>query len=330
MKKVTYKQAGVDVKIGEAFAKKIKLSNLSKVEAFGSVFPLASALTKCKNPYLVSSADGVGTKLIIAQKLGIHNTVGVDLVAMNVNDLICVGARPLFFLDYIACGKVKLTTLDAVMLGIKQGLSESDCLLLGGETAEMPGMYKSQEYDLAGFCVGIVDKAKMINCKNIKAGDLLIGLESSGFHSNGFSLVRKALGPKGIKKYAKKLLVPTRIYVKPILSLLENHKSQLKAIKGIAHVTGGAFYNKATKILPKGLGMVIEKNSFRVPEIFKIVQKAGGISEKEMYSVFNMGIGMILAVDKKYAREFKRQLNKYVKAEIIGQVVKSSKKMVLR
>ena len=213
MPRVTYKQAGVDVKIGEVFAKKIKLANLSNLEAFGSVFPLKPVLEKYKNPYLVSSADGVGTKLIIAQGLNIHNTVGIDLVAMNVNDLVAVGAKPLFFLDYIACGKLNLKTLTSVVSGIKKGLKQSGCLLLGGETAEMPGMYEKGEYDLAGFSVGIVDRDKMINGRNIKAGDLLIGLESSGLHSNGFSLVRKALGVRGVKKHARELLKPTRIYV---------------------------------------------------------------------------------------------------------------------
>ena len=330
MKKFSYKKAGVDIKKADDFAKKIKLDSASNLEAFGSLFNLKPLLKKYKNPLLVSSTDGVGTKLKIAQSLGVHNTVGVDLVAMNVNDLICVGARPLFFLDYIACGKVNVKTLTEVVAGIKRGLKDSDCLLLGGETAEMPGMYKPDEYDLAGFSVGIVDKNKIIDGRGIKAGDVLIGLESSGFHSNGFSLVRKVLGSKGIKKYAKKLLVPTRIYVKPVLSLLNAKRYPLSAIRGIAHVTGGAFYNKLTKILPKGLGMVVDKRSFKVPEIFRIVQKKGQISEKEMYSVFNMGIGMVLVVDKRYALEFQQYLNKKVKAQIIGQVVKSSKRMVLQ
>jgi len=329
MRKVTYKQAGVNVAKAEVFAKRIKLTNLTKVEAFGSIFPLKDYCKKYKDPYLVASADGVGTKLKIAQKLGIHNTVGVDLVAMNVNDLICVGAQPLFFLDYIACGKVKLKTLTSIISGIKQGLKQSHCLLLGGETAEMPGMYKQGEYDLAGFCVGIVDKSKMINSRNIKSGDLLIGLESSGLHSNGFSLVRKALGSGGIKKYSQKLLIPTRIYVEEVLSLLKSYNSKVKAVKAIAHVTGGAFYNKATKILPRGLGMVVDKTSWKPPEIFKIIQAKGGILEKEMYSVFNMGIGMILVVDKKYAKKIRQHLTREVKAHIIGRIVKSSKKMVL-
>jgi phosphoribosylformylglycinamidine cyclo-ligase len=323
MKKFTYKQAGVNINKAESFAKKIKLANASKIEAFGSAFSLQPYLKQCKNPYLVASTDGVGTKLKIAQSLNIHNTVGIDLVAMNVNDIICTGAKPLFFLDYIACGKVSLKVLNSVVSGINKGLKESNCLLLGGETAEMPGMYKKDEYDLAGFCLALADKKKMITGKNIKKGDVLIGLASSGLHSNGFSLVRKVLGPRGIKKYGRQLLIPTRIYVKPILSL----KSPVKAI---AHITGGAFYNKATKILPKGLGMVIDKKSWKVPKIFKVIQDKGRISDKEMYTVFNMGIGMILVVDKNQAKKIKLSLNKTSKAYIIGEVVKSRRRIEFR
>ncbi len=322
MKKINYQKAGVSIKKGELFARKIKIAG---PKAFGSLFNLKPLLKKYRNPILVSSTDGVGTKLKIAQELRIHHTVGIDLVAMSVNDVVCLGARPLFFLDYIACGKLNLKTMLKLMVGIKKGLRLSDCPLLGGETAEMPGMYKPDEYDLAGFCVGIVDKHKVIDGKNIKAGDLIIGLESSGLHSNGFSLVRKTLGSKGIKKYVKELLIPTRIYVKPILSLLEN-----TAVKGIAHITGGAFYNKATKILPLGLGMVINKKNWSLPKIFEIIQDRGDISEKEMYSVFNMGIGMMVVVDKRNARPAVKYLNRMVKARLIGEIAKSSQRMVLR
>ncbi|MFH1503765.1 MAG: phosphoribosylformylglycinamidine cyclo-ligase [Candidatus Omnitrophota bacterium] len=325
MRKVTYKNSGVDIKKAEDFIKKIKVNNLSKVEAFGSLFNLQTILKKYKNPLLASSTDGVGTKLIIAQTANIHNTVGIDLVGMNVNDIVCVGAKPLFFLDYIACGKVKVKTLIEMVAGIKEGLKQSDCLLLGGETAEMPGMYKNDEYDLAGFCVGIVDKDKVINGKGIEEGDLAIGIESSGLHSNGFSLARKALGVKGVKKYVKELLEPTRIYVKPIMSLL----SRAIYPKGIAHVTGGAFYNKVTKVLPQGYGMMIDKKSWKIPEIFRVIQEKGEISEKEMYSVFNMGIGMVLVVDKKMEKKVLTHLNKFYKSYTIGKVVKSKKRMIL-
>ena len=327
--KITYKKAGVDIKKGEDFAKRIKVDNVSKVEAFGSLFRLQPLLKKYKNPLLASSTDGVGTKLKIAQYVNIHDTVGIDLVAMNVNDIVCIGAKPLFFLDYIACGKINIKTLTDVVSGIKKGLGDAQCLLLGGETAEMPGMYKKGEYDLAGFCVGIVDKNKIINSRRIKQGDLVIGLESNGIHSNGFTLVRKVLGLRGLKKYKKELLKPTRIYVKPILSLFSAFKDNYSALRGIAHVTGGAFYNKVTKILPKGYGMVIDKGSWKVPKIFSIIQKIAHLDQKEMYSVFNMGIGMVLVVDKKFSKKALTTLSKSCKTHLIGKIVKSNKKMTL-
>lgn len=327
-KKITYKTAGVDIAKADEFVKKIKNfcgeGKINKVAAFGSLFDLKPFAGKCKDPVLVSSTDGVGTKLLIAQKLNIHSTVGIDLVAMNVNDIICTGAKLLFFLDYIACGKVNVKTLTEVVSGIKKGLKDSDCLLLGGETAEMPGMYGKDEYDLAGFCVGIVDKSKIIDGKNIKEGDTVIGIESAGLHSNGFSLVRKALSAEEIKKYAKDILRPTRIYVRAVLSLPQGRA------KGIAHVTGGAFYSKVTKILPLGLGAVIDKGSWKVPNIFKIIREKGGISEKEMYSVFNMGIGMVLVVDKKCEKKVLTHLNKFYRSYAIGKIVKNRKKMMLQ
>lgn len=326
---ITYKKAGVDIKKAEDFAKRIKVDNVSKVEAFGSLFCLQPLLKKYKNPFLASSTDGVGTKLKIAQYVNIHNTVGIDLVAMNVNDIVCIGAKPLFFLDYIACGKVRIKILTEVLSGIKKGLADAGCLLLGGETAEMPGMYKKGEYDLAGFCVGIVDRDKIIDGRNIKEGNVVIGLESNGIHSNGFTLVRKVFGLKGLKKYKKELLKPTRIYVKPILSLLSAISYQPSAIKGIAHITGGAFYSKATKILPNGLGMVINKKSWRVPSIFRIIKEKGKISSKEMYTVFNMGIGMILVIDKRFSKKILTILNKSCKTYLIGKIVKSNKRIVL-
>ncbi|MDP8290317.1 MAG: phosphoribosylformylglycinamidine cyclo-ligase [Candidatus Susulua stagnicola] len=327
--KITYKKAGVDIKKGEDFAKRIKVDNVSKVEAFGSLFRLQPLLKKYKNPLLASSTDGVGTKLKIAQYVNIHNTVGVDLVAMNVNDIVCIGAKPLFFLDYIACGKVNIKTLIDVVSGIKRGLEDAECLLLGGETAEMPGMYKKGEYDLAGFCVGIVDKNKIIDGRRIKEGDLVIGLESNGIHSNGFTLVRKVFGLKGLKKYKKEVLKPTRIYVKPIFSLLSALGNNYSALKGIAHVTGGAFYNKVTKILPKGYGAVIDKKTWKVPKIFDIIQKKAHLGQKEMYTVFNMGIGMVLIVDKKFSKKTLTTLNKSCKTHLIGKIIKSNKRMTI-
>jgi len=327
---LTYKQSGVDIKAADRFVDGIKnfvsKDPLSKVAAFGSLFALGPYLKNCKDPILVSSTDGVGTKLKIAQKLNIHNTVGIDLVGMNVNDVLCMGAKPLFFLDYVGCGKVDVSVLHDVVAGIHRGLNDSDCKLLGGETAEMPGMYDDDEYDLAGFCVGIVDKKKMIDTSRIKPGDAVIGLESNGLHSNGFSLVRKALGESGVRKYGNELLKPTRIYVKPVLKVLERVR-----VKGLAHITGGAFYSKATKILGEGLGMKIYKRSWEVPEIFKIIQREGNIPEKEMFTVLNMGIGMMMVVDKKDIVSAMGILADHgVKNYLIGAVVESNKKMLIK
>ena len=325
---ITYKNSGVDIKKADDFIRRIKDKSITQpLSGFASVFDAGALLKIYKKPILISSCDGVGTKLNIAQRLGIHNTVGIDLVAMSVNDLICLGAKPLFFLDYIACGKLNVDILSAVVKSIKKGLKESDCILVGGETAEMPGMYKKNEYDLAGFCVGIADKNRIIDGRKIKTGDVVVGLESSGLHSNGFSLVRKVLG-RELKRYSKELLKPTRIYVKPVLSLLQATSYKPQAIKGIAHITGGAFYEKAAKILPKGLGMVIDKHSWPVPGIFKIIQNKGRVSDKEMYTVFNMGIGMILVIKREKIDHVRRIIHLYkIKTYIIGEVIKSSIKM---
>jgi phosphoribosylformylglycinamidine cyclo-ligase len=331
MKQYIYKSAGVDIAKADAFVDGIKdflsPSILSKIAAFGCPFDLTPFKKKYKNPVLVSSTDGVGTKLKIAQMLGVHNTIGIDLVGMNVNDVICLGAEPLFFLDYIACGKVKPEVLKDIVKGIHKGLSEANCKLIGGETAEMPGMYGEDEYDLAGFCVGIVDKHKIINANNIKEGDLIIGLASNGLHSNGFSLARKVLGEDGVRKYASELLKPTRIYVKPVLALCAARYAPC-AIKGIAHITGGAFHKKAVKILPPGYGMAIQKNSWAVPQIFKTIQDRGRICEEEMYTVFNMGIGMVFIISLKYAKAVVDKFAKFqIKSYIIGEVVKSHTKL---
>jgi len=324
MRRITYKESGVDIKRGEDFSRFIHklFPQKTSLLSFASLFPFKKYLKEFKEPVLVSSCDGVGTKLKIAQFLNIHHTVGIDLVAMNVNDIISLAAKPLFFLDYIACGKLKKKTLSLVMEGIRKGLKEADCVLLGGETAEMPGMYEEEEYDLAGFCVGIVEKRRIIDGRKIKKGDIVLGIASGGLHSNGFSLVRKVLDKKEIKKYKEELLKPTRIYVKPILKLFKIFPCD---IHGIAHITGGAFYNKATKIVPQGLKMIIRKK-WPVPEIFKIIQEKG-IEEKEMYSVFNMGIGLILVVNKKSAPKISSYLNKFYPAYIIGEIIKGKGKI---
>jgi len=329
MSKITYKKAGVDVSKAEEFVASIKkfLRNRG-ISAFGCVYDLSKKLEKYREPVLVSSSDGVGTKLKIAQELGIHNTVGIDLVAMNVNDIVCLGAEPLFFLDYIACGRLNPKVLREVVGGINKGLKEAGCLFLGGETAEMPGMYKKDEYDLAGFCVGIGEK-KVLDGKRVRKGDVVLGLASSGLHSNGFSLVRKVFSEKEIRKYYRELLKPTRIYVKPLLSLLSNKNLSPLSIKGIAHNTGGSFYNKLTKILPKKFSFKIYKNSWKIPEIFKIIQKKANLEDKEMYSTFNMGIGMVVVVEESRAFKVFNFLKKKITTYIIGEVVKREKEAIV-
>ncbi len=331
MKKVTYKSSGVDIQKANAFVKAIKKDVRSTMDsavlqrkgAFGGLYALTKG--KYKNPILVSSTDGVGTKLLIAQALGKHDTIGIDLVAMNVNDILCVGAKPLFFLDYIACGNLRPKVLKDVVHGVAAGCRMSGCSLIGGETAEMPGMYKKDEYDLAGFAVGVVEANKIIDGANIGVGDCVIGLPSSGLHSNGYSLVRKILSAKEQKKYAEELLIPTRIYAKEVMGLLERFLP-----KGIAHITGGAFYEKLTKVLPKGKCFVIDKKSWPVPKIFQIIQKKGRISDREMYRTFNMGIGLAFVISLKdvlaVCAYFKK---KGIKHYEIGKVINDSKRKIV-
>ncbi len=339
MIKLTYKASGVNIGAANVFLKKIKplvkktlSKNSSQIGGFGALFKFAK--NEFKEPVLVSSTDGVGTKLKIAQQLNIHHSVGIDLVGMNVNDILCCGAKPLFFLDYIACGKLIPKVLTEVVKGIAAGCLQSGCALIGGETAEMPGMYSADEYDLAGFVVGVVEKENIINGSKIKNGDSIIGIESNGLHSNGFSLVRRVFSKAEIKKYGRELLKPTRIYVKPVLSLLRASRhprlpagrEHRASIKGISHITGGAYYEKITRILPKGLGVKIYKGSWPIPKIFKVIQQKGNISEPEMFRTFNMGIGLVLVAEKKFASVIKQKLsNSGLKSWVIGEVVKGNK-----
>ena len=274
---------------------------------------------------MVSSSDGVGTKLVIAKLANKYDTVGIDAVAMNVNDILCTGAQPLFFLDYVAFSKVKEDVLVDVVSGINKGCVESGCSLIGGETAQMPGMYKEGEYDIAGFCVGVVEKDKIINGNKIQIGDKLIGIASSGLHSNGYSLVRKVLNPKELKRMSAELLKPTRIYVKPVLELLRQFD---QSVHGISHITGGAFYDKISRILPKNIDVRIDKNSWSVPEIFRLIQNKGNIEDKEMYHTLNMGIGMVLVVEAQLASAIIKKLAELkLKSWVIGQAIKGSKKV---
>jgi len=331
MKVLTYKNSGVDIKKADAFKKNIKSlvrksfrsEVLKDIGGFGSFFALNKS--KYKNPVLVSSSDGVGTKLKVAILCGRHNTVGIDAVAMNVNDILCTGAEPLFFLDYIAHSGLDSKILSDIVKGINDGCIASGCSLIGGETAQMPGMYGKGEYDIAGFCVGVVERSNIIDGSRISAGDVLIGLESSGIHSNGYSLVRKALSEKEIKRYKNELLKPTRIYVKPMLGLLKI-KSLRPKVKGIAHITGGAFYDKIARILPVDVNARINRCSWPVPKIFRLIQNKGSISVKEMYHTFNMGIGLVLVVKKDAAAKIIKYLaGRHIKSWLIGEVVKGNR-----
>lgn len=326
MKKLTYKDSGVDIKKADEFIRAIKgmvkstrvAGVMDKTKAFGSLFALPKGY---KEPVLVSSTDGVGTKLLIANHVGKHDTIGIDLVAMNVNDVLCVGAKPLFFLDYVACGKINKKLLVDVMKGIAEGCRQAGCALTGGETAEMPGMYKGEDYDLAGFTVGVVEKKKAIDGRKIKPGDVVIGLPSSGVHSNGYSLVRKVFSLSEQKKYAKLIMEPTRIYVKNILPLISKFD-----IHGMAHNTGGAFYEKLTKCLPNSCALSINKGTWPIPEIFKLIIKKADISERELYRTFNMGIGFIVVVKKADVIKVQAALQKTgMPSYVIGEVIKRGK-----
>ena len=305
---ISYKDSGVDVTRGykavELMKKHVKSTYNANVigdlGSFGGFYSIAGE--KMEEPVLVAGTDGVGTKLKYAFLLGKHDTIGIDAVAMCVNDIVCQGAKPLFFLDYYACGRLEPESEAEVVKGIAEGCKQAGCALIGGETAEMPGFYPAGEYDLAGFAVGIVDKKKVINGKDIKEGDVLIGLKSSGVHSNGYSLVRKLFGDEdkaALEAFDKELgataaevlLKPTKIYVKSILTLVEKVQ-----VKGIAHITGGGFIENIPRILPEGIGCVIEKNSYEVPPVFKVMQARAEISDEQIYNTFNMGIGMVVCV----------------------------------
>lgn len=321
---LTYKKAGVDIRKASVFVEAIKKYTrltarpgaTGMIGGFGGTFDLKAA--RYKNPVLVSSTDGVGTKLKIAFLAGKHDTVGIDMVAMNVNDVLTSGAEPLFFLDYIATGKIDKKVLVDVVKGIAEGCRQAGCALVGGETAEMPAFYKRGEYDLAGFCVGAVEKNQMIDGSDMKVGDIVVGLESNGLHSNGYSLVRKVFSQAELKSLSKELLRPTRIYVKPVLEL----KKKIK-IKGIAHITGGAFPEKIPRIVPRDKRLVIITGSWAVPGIFKRIQKKGKIEEEEMFRTFNMGLGMVVVISPKDFRTAKKIFSKYgIDSWIVGSIEK--------
>lgn len=333
--RLTYKASGVDVEAGYEAVKLMKEHTkrtmipgvLGELGSFGGFFEIAK--DNYKNPILVSGTDGVGTKLQLAFMTGKHDTIGIDCVAMCVNDVACHGAKPLFFLDYIGTGKLEPKAAADIVKGVCDGCVEAGCALIGGETAEMPGFYKEGEYDLAGFAVGIVDKENVINGGRVSEGDILVGIASSGIHSNGFSLVRKLFF--GINSFdistrfdeldctlGEELLKPTKIYVKTVQALIAKHQ-----INGIAHITGGGFIENIPRTIPIGLKAVINHGSWDIPPIFKLMQKLGDIEEKEMFNTFNMGIGLVLAVDKAAAGDVLDTLGRLgEKAWVIGGVAK--------
>jgi len=292
-KSLSYRDAGVDIDAGDELVDRIKPHArrtlrpevLAGIGGFGALCEIPA---KYRHPVLVSGTDGVGTKLKLAFALGRHDTVGIDLVAMSVNDVLVQGAEPLFFLDYFACGKLDLSVAATVVAGIARGCELAGCALIGGETAEMPGMYPEGEYDLAGFCVGVVEKERIIDGRTIVPGDVLLGLASSGAHSNGYSLIRR-IAERATPPFD--LLEPTRIYVKAILSLLER-----VPVKAMAHITGGGLTGNVPRVLPPGTRAVIRKSAWPRPELFRWLQREGGVAEDEMHRVFNCGIGMVLVV----------------------------------
>ncbi len=340
--KITYKDAGVDVHRGYEAVAQMKehvkstftKGVLTDIGSFGGAFSLA-AFSGMKEPVLVSGTDGVGTKLKLAFDMEKHDTIGIDAVAMCVNDIICGGAQPLFFLDYIATGKIAPEHIASIVKGIAKGCQESMCALIGGETAEMPGFYPDGEYDVAGFAVGIVDRADMIDGSSIKAGDVIIGLPSSGVHSNGYSLVRKLVEVAEVEledyseelgeTYGQALLKPTKLYVKAVKAAKEAAK-----IKGIAHITGGGFIENVPRMLPEGVDAKINIAIIEKPPIYHFLEETSGLSVDELYNTFNMGIGMMMVVDAADSDQVVAALNNAgEKAKVIGEIVNGNQGVIL-
>ncbi len=340
--KITYKDAGVDVHRGYEAVAQMKehvkstftKGVLTDIGSFGGTFSLA-AFAGMKEPVLVSGTDGVGTKLKLAFELNKHDTIGIDAVAMCVNDIICGGAQPLFFLDYIATGRIAPEHIANIVKGIADGCKESECALVGGETAEMPGFYPDGEYDVAGFAVGIVDKQDMIDGSNIKAGDVIIGLPSTGVHSNGFSLVRKLVEVAGVQlsdysealgeTYGEALLKPTKLYVKAVKAA-----KGAATIKGIAHITGGGFIENVPRMLPEGVDAKINISVIEKPPVYDFLEKTSNLEINELYNTFNMGIGMMLVVDAADSDKVLEALkNADEKAKLIGEIIPGNKGVVL-
>ncbi len=350
VKTLSYKDAGVDIDAGnEIAANYLKLMQATFTKGvvrndggFGGMFSLKE-FAKYKEPVLISGTDGVGTKLQIAIKINKHDTIGIDLVAMSVNDILVQGAKPLFFMDYVVTDRVNQKVLLSVVKGISDGCVQSDCALLGGETAEHPDCFPVGEYDLAGFAVGVADKANLITGKKVKAGDVIIGLDSTGVHSNGFTLARKALLEVGGLTLGRKikelgctlgeaLLEPTKIYVKPVFKVLDSYaKKGASPVHGIVHITGGGIVENTPRILPAKCDAVLERASWKVPPIFDLIQKSGNVGDSEMDRVFNMGIGMMLICDKNEAANIVKILKSAKQpCQIIGEVKRGSGKVIYK
>lgn len=332
MRRITYKNSGVDVDKANAlvgdykrFASLTKTKGVaSDIGSFGGLF--RPDFKKFKDPILVSSTDGVGTKLKIAFLADKHDTVGIDLVAMSANDILCSGAEGMFFLDYISTSRIKAGVLKEIVRGIAQGCRRAGYALIGGETAEMPGMYKEGEYDLAGFAVGIVDRKDVIDGRDIRRENLALGIESNGLHSNGYSLVRKVFSEKELRRYSKELLRPTYLYSKAVLAATKQIK-----IRGIANITGGAFYDKIPRIIPKGMAIEIDKNSWKTPWIFSLIKKKANLDTREMYRTFNMGIGMVLVLSSSDIEKAKDILRRFgFKSYVIGKVIKGKREVIIK
>lgn len=338
----SYKSAGVDITAGyksvelmkSHIARTMTSGVVSDIGGFGGLFELD--LENIKRPILVSGTDGVGTKLKIAFLMDKHDTVGIDCVAMCVNDIICSGAKPLIFLDYIACGKNVPEKIAAIVSGVAEGCVQAGCALIGGETAEMPGFYPIDEYDLAGYSTGVVDKEKIINNASIKEGDVIIALPSSGVHSNGFSLVRKVFDLENTdirrtydeldgRSLGEVLLTPTKIYVKPVLALMEKVN-----VKAISHITGGGFYENIPRSIPEGFGAKIDRKAVRVLPIFDLIAKTGNICERDMFNTFNMGVGMSIVVPADEANKAIATLKEFGEdAYVIGEIIRSEDSVVI-
>ena len=338
----SYEAAGVNLEAGYEVVRRIKshvastkrVGSMGNIGAFGGMFNLAEL--NIKEPVLVSGTDGVGTKLKLAFEMDKHDTIGIDAVAMCVNDIICCGAKPLIFLDYIACGKNVPERIAAIVSGVAEGCVQAGCALIGGETAEMPGFYPIDEYDLAGYSTGVVDKSKILNNKTVKEGDAIIAIPSSGVHSNGFSLVRKVFDIEnnditkpcdflGGKSIGETLLTPTKIYVKPMLDLFDK-----VTVKAVSHITGGGFYENIPRSIPDGFSAKIEKSAIKILPIFELIEKTGKIDNRDMFNTFNMGVGMSVVVDKNDADKAISVLkDNGENAYLLGEIVKSDAGVIL-